>query len=232
MLHDIELSGVENFARRSSWPSSESSHTTPTTHPPASPRPSWTANLVNCMCHPFLMSYRHSSLARASDDFWPGDPASHTIHIAHCVFNSLFVGEICVPDFDMFHSKHTAASMHAAARAISGGPVYVSDKPGRHEPSILQRLALPNGRLLRASQHARCVCVWVCVCVCVYVCMCKCVCVYIYICVGQQETASSRQFSATAPARSKYGTAIAAGALSQPSTSRVLTGTLRHGGAP
>ena len=42
----------------------------------------------------------------------------------------LYVGEICVPDFDMFHSKHTAAAMHAAARAISGGPVYVSDKPG------------------------------------------------------------------------------------------------------
>ena len=29
-----------------------------------------------------------------SDDFWPGDPASHTIHIAHCVFNS--VRNVCV----------------------------------------------------------------------------------------------------------------------------------------
>ena len=33
---------------------------------------------------------------------------------------------------------------------ISGGPVYVSDKPGRHDPSLLARLApLPGGCLLQ-----------------------------------------------------------------------------------
>jgi raffinose synthase len=32
---------------------------------------------------------------------------------------------------------------------ISGGPVYVSDKPSRHDPSLLARLALSDGRLLQ-----------------------------------------------------------------------------------
>jgi raffinose synthase len=32
---------------------------------------------------------------------------------------------------------------------ISGGPVYISDKPGRHDPTLLARLALPGGRLLQ-----------------------------------------------------------------------------------
>jgi raffinose synthase len=32
---------------------------------------------------------------------------------------------------------------------ISGGPVYVSDKPNRHDPSLLARLALPGGHLLQ-----------------------------------------------------------------------------------
>ena len=32
----------------------------------------------------------------------------------------------------MFSSRHVAAEIHAAARAVSGGPVYVSDAPGSH----------------------------------------------------------------------------------------------------
>jgi raffinose synthase len=40
---------------------------------------------------------------RASDDFWPRDPASHTIHIAAVAYNTVFVGEFMQPDWDMFH---------------------------------------------------------------------------------------------------------------------------------
>ena len=113
------------------------------------------ANWLNCMCHTNLLSYRETALARASDDFWPADPASHTVHIAHCVFNSLFVGEICQPDFDMFQTRHPAATLHAVARALSGGPVYLSDKPGMHDLSIIERLVLPKGLVLRPLHHAR-----------------------------------------------------------------------------
>jgi hypothetical protein len=40
---------------------------------------------------------------RASDDFWPSDPASHTIHIASVAYNTVFLGEFMQPDWDMFH---------------------------------------------------------------------------------------------------------------------------------
>jgi len=40
---------------------------------------------------------------RASDDFWPRDPASHTIHIASVAYNTVFLGEFMQPDWDMFH---------------------------------------------------------------------------------------------------------------------------------
>ena len=33
----------------------------------------------------------------------------------------------------MFHSKHAAGALHAAARAVGGCPVYVSDAPGAHD---------------------------------------------------------------------------------------------------
>lgn len=39
---------------------------------------------INCMCHPSecLMSYESGAVVRASDDFWPGDAASHTVSVA------------------------------------------------------------------------------------------------------------------------------------------------------
>ena len=59
------------------------------------------------------------------------------------------------PDWDMFHSKHPAALLHATARAVSGGAVYVSDKPGHHNFSLLRRLVLVDGSVLRARLPGR-----------------------------------------------------------------------------
>ena len=58
-------------------------------------------------------------------------------------------------DWDMFHSKHPAALLHATARAVSGGGVYVSDKPGQQDFALLKRLVLPGGSVLRAKLPAR-----------------------------------------------------------------------------
>ena len=87
--------------------------------------------IINCMCHSTenIYNFKSSALARASDDFYPANEASHTVHIANVVYNSIFMGEIVVPDWDMFQSKHIAGGLHAAARAIGGCPVYVSDHP-------------------------------------------------------------------------------------------------------
>lgn len=47
-------------------------------------------------------------------------------------------------------SKHPAAQLHAAARAVSGASVYVSDYPGKHDFSILKQLVLADGSVHRA----------------------------------------------------------------------------------
>jgi raffinose synthase len=47
------------------------------------------------------------------------------------------------------HTHTHRALLHATARMISGGPVYVSDAPGRHNAALLRSLALPNGQLLQ-----------------------------------------------------------------------------------
>ncbi|KAI8529106.1 hypothetical protein RHMOL_Rhmol12G0200300 [Rhododendron molle] len=114
-------------------------------------------NLIACMCHntDFIYSSKKSATARASEDFMPNEPTFQTLHIASVAFNSLLLGEIVVPDWDMFHSNHSTADFHGAARAIGGCAIYVSDKPGEHDFEILRKLVLPDGSILRAKYAGR-----------------------------------------------------------------------------
>ncbi|KAI3464163.1 hypothetical protein Pfo_020826 [Paulownia fortunei] len=114
-------------------------------------------NLICCMCHnsDSIFSSKKSATARASEDFMPNEPTFQTLHIASVSFNSLLLGEIVVPDWDMFHSNHNTAEFHGAARALGGCPVYVSDKPGKHDFKILKKLVLPDGSILRARYAGR-----------------------------------------------------------------------------
>ncbi|GAB4818384.1 hypothetical protein N2152v2_005430 [Parachlorella kessleri] len=112
---------------------------------------------INCMCHCTEDLYRmeHTAVARCSDDFYPRLPESWLPHISICAFNTLFLGALVQGDWDMWQSKHPAAALHAAARVISGGPMYVSDRPRRHDFDLLRRLVLPDGSVLRAQLPGR-----------------------------------------------------------------------------
>eukprot|EP01018_Ginkgo_biloba_P036331 Gb_26673 [translate_table: standard] len=112
---------------------------------------------ISCMSHnsDSIYSSKKSAVVRASEDFMPRDSTSQTLHIASVAFNSLLLGEFMMPDWDMFHSHHAAAEYHAAARAVGGCGVYVSDKPGDHDFDILKKLVLPDGSVLRAQLPGR-----------------------------------------------------------------------------
>ncbi|PIN16765.1 hypothetical protein CDL12_10581 [Handroanthus impetiginosus] len=107
--------------------------------------------IISCMSHSTdaLYSAKKAAVIRASDDFFPRDPASHTIHIASVAYNTIFIGEFMQPDWDMFHSLHPMAEYHGAARAVGGCAIYVSDKPGNHDFDVLEKLVLPNPSLLK-----------------------------------------------------------------------------------
>lgn len=98
---------------------------------------------------------KRSAITRASDDYYPSNPTTQTLHIAAVAFNSIFLGEFVIPDWDMFYSRHDAAEFHAVARAVGGCGIYVSDKPGQHDFKILKRLVLPDGSVLRARYPGR-----------------------------------------------------------------------------
>lgn len=102
-----------------------------------------------------IYSSEVSAITRASDDYMPRNKTSQTLHIATVAFNSVFLGEVVIPDWDMFYSRHYAADFHAAARAVGGCGVYVSDKPNEHDFTLLKKLVLPDGSVLRAKYPGR-----------------------------------------------------------------------------
>lgn len=115
------------------------------------------ANLINCMScgNDIIYQSLNSNLTRTSIDFSPNAPESHGLHLFTNAQVGLWFGEFTYSDWDMFESAHAMGEYHAAARAVSGGPVYVSDKPGAHDIDLLKRLVLPNGHVLRAQAPGR-----------------------------------------------------------------------------
>ncbi|MDQ2798331.1 MAG: hypothetical protein M3Y13_01660, partial [Armatimonadota bacterium] len=113
--------------------------------------------LINCMscASDMLYSALNSTVTRTSTDFWPDQPASHGLHLYTNAQVSLWFGEFVHPDWDMFQSGHPMGAYHAAGRAVSGSPVYVSDKVGAHDFDLLRKLVLPDGGVLRAHQPGR-----------------------------------------------------------------------------
>ncbi|KAI9075574.1 hypothetical protein K1719_042480 [Acacia pycnantha] len=114
-------------------------------------------------CNDFmLLGTEAISLGRVGDDFWCTDPYGDPngtfwlqgCHMVHCAYNSLWMGNFIHPDWDMFQSTHPCAAFHAASRAISGGPIYISDAVGKHNFGLLKTLVLPDGSILRCQHYA------------------------------------------------------------------------------
>ncbi|KJR80867.1 raffinose synthase protein Sip1 [Sporothrix schenckii 1099-18] len=103
---------------------------------------------VSCMSQtPNILFYsqlpqnRPPLLVRNSDDFFPDVPASHPWHVWTNAHNNLFTQHLNVlPDWDMFQTVHGYSTFHAAARCVSGGPIYITDTPGQHDLGLIQQM--------------------------------------------------------------------------------------------
>ena len=112
--------------------------------------------LLNCMGMAMknLLARPVSALSRNSDDFLPQKPEHFAEHLLQNAYNALYHNQLYVCDWDMFWTSHPDAPKHALLRAVSGGPVYVSDPVGQTDPAILKPLACLDGRLLQMSRSA------------------------------------------------------------------------------
>lgn len=107
----------------------------------------FSSELLQCMSHGsdvFFNLGPNAAAMRNSFDFQPRMPERQQRHLAVNAANAILHHTVVFPDWDMFQTAHPAAGLHAAARAISGGPVYVSDKPGEHDIALVRKLFLPD----------------------------------------------------------------------------------------
>ncbi len=111
--------------------------------------------LINCMGMPSeCMFNRTSTVSRCSDDFIPESREWFAKNILQCAYNGLLQGQFYVNDWDMWWTDDEQAVKNSLCRAISGGPIYVSDKIGRTNPEILKPLCLEDGRIIRPDESA------------------------------------------------------------------------------
>lgn len=112
--------------------------------------------MINCMgmASEDMWNRSVSPISRCSDDFLPEDSAWFTKHILQCSYNDLIQGQFYYCDWDMWWTDDGQAVKNSVLRAVSGGPVYISDKLGRSRLEILAPLALEDGRILRCDRPA------------------------------------------------------------------------------
>ncbi len=119
--------------------------------------------VVNCMDMTTNVLYHlgSSAVARAVEDYFPEDTTyrmhhgNAAVHVLCALTNSLWLSPMVWPDYDMFQSHHPDAHYHAIARAISGGPVYFTDAPGKQRFEVIWPLIYRDGRIIRSDVPAR-----------------------------------------------------------------------------
>lgn len=86
--------------------------------------------LMNCMAQNVINTdhTKYSNVTRVSIDYKKHDINMAKSHLFQSYTNTLLFGHAVWPDHDMFHSSDTiCGSLMARSKAISGGPVYLSD---------------------------------------------------------------------------------------------------------
>lgn len=112
--------------------------------------------MINCMgmASEDIWSRSISPISRCSNDFQPESREWFSKHVMQCAYNSIFQGQFYWCDWDMWWTDDGQALKNSLMRAVSGGPIYVSDKLNRTIPEILEPLTLSDGRILRCDKPA------------------------------------------------------------------------------
>ncbi len=112
-------------------------------------------NTLHCMCNTVETAYHTLStpMWRNSEDYFPDKPGFYARHVHMNALASLWSRNFGVGDWDMFQSHDRHAEFQAHARAVSGSPIYLSDKADApHDFGLIAKLSTCDGRALRLPQ--------------------------------------------------------------------------------
>jgi len=113
--------------------------------------------LMNCMAQNVVNTDHtlYSNSTRVSIDYKKYDENMAKSHLFQSYTNTLLLGQTVWPDHDMFHSSDTiCGALMARSKAISGGPVYLSDSPEDFIKANIFPLIDEQGKLFRPEAPA------------------------------------------------------------------------------
>jgi len=119
-------------------------------------------DLINCMgmSSECMFNRPDTAISRCSSDFMPEDRVWFGQNVLQSSYNGLLQGQYYVNDWDMWWTDDAQAVKNSLCHAVSGGPVYVSDKHGRTNPEVLKPMCFLDGRVpmcdLSATPTADC----------------------------------------------------------------------------
>lgn len=110
-------------------------------------------NIINCMGMGAedVWNRPNSALSRSSDDFVPETENGFREHALQNSYNCLWQGQLFWGDWDMFFSEHKENRCNSMLRAVSGGPVYTSDRVGKTNPEFILPLIQKDGKIIRCE---------------------------------------------------------------------------------
>lgn len=110
--------------------------------------------VINCMgmAQENIWHRPYSSVSRNSDDFFPLEKDGFKEHALQNAYNSLFHGAFYWGDWDMFWTKNHDDKQNMVLRAVSGGPIYFSDKVGNTNAELIFPLIYRDGKIIRCDQ--------------------------------------------------------------------------------
>jgi len=117
--------------------------------------------IINCMdmTNDAFYNFGSTAVARTVEDYFPYEKDENfnmqrgnaSAHVTQAVYNALYFQQMVWPDYDMFESSNPNVNVHLVARAISGGPVYLTDKIGEQKSKEIMSLVYSDGKILRAD---------------------------------------------------------------------------------
>lgn len=108
--------------------------------------------IMNCMAqnNVVLLNTLNANTTRTSIDYKLNDLPKAKEHILQSFQNAVYMGPTVWGDHDMFHSSDSiCGELMALSKAISGGPIYLSDAPDKIVPENVMPLCFSDGKLLR-----------------------------------------------------------------------------------
>lgn len=108
--------------------------------------------LINCMAmnNAVLQNTYHTNVTRTSIDYKLNNMFMAKEHLLQSYHNALYICPTVWGDHDMFHSSdNVCGDVMALSKAVSGGPVYLSDAPDQISHSKVLPLCYKDGLIIR-----------------------------------------------------------------------------------